>query len=81
MTFLFVCKESDELCIKEKLLPQLLFFLKRRNQVIKVTKESIPVARGGSRGLVESPFRVTVTKYFSHTTHITSGISSSVRPC
>ncbi len=34
----------------------------------------IPVARGGSRGSVEPPFRVTGSKYFSHTPHITSGI-------
>ncbi len=26
----------------------------------------IPVARGGSRGSVEPPFRVTGSKYFSH---------------
>ncbi len=38
---------------------------------------SIPVARGGSRGSVEPPFRVTGSKYFSDTPHITSGISSS----
>ncbi len=41
----------------------------------------IPVARGGSRGSVEPPFRVTGNKYFSHTPHITIGISSSVQSC
>ncbi len=29
---------------------------------------------GGSRGSVEPPFRVTGSKYFSHTPHITCGI-------
>ncbi len=38
------------------------------------TIQFIPVARGGSRGSVEPPFRVTGSKYFSHTPHITSGI-------
>ncbi len=37
-------------------------------------EEGIPVARGGSRGSVQPPFRVTGSKYFSHTPHITSGI-------
>ncbi len=42
-----------------------------------VCAQCIPVARGGSRGSVEPPFRVTGSKYFSDTPHITSGISSS----
>ncbi len=42
--------------------------------IILIKVVYIPVARGGSRGSVEPPFRVTGSKYFSHTPHITSGI-------
>ncbi len=48
---------------------------------IRTPHAIIPVARWGSRGSVEPPFRVTGSKYFSHTPHITSGISSSVQSC
>ncbi len=43
-------------------------------QTLKDLIKPIPVARGVSRGLVEPPFRVTGSKYFSHTPHIISGI-------